>query len=240
MRFKDLFDKEFNITEQVRKSLKIFYRIDIDLIKPSEEVEQPQQNTVQQPEQPVVQQPELQQPETQQVDTTQQQAEVQPAQQSNPSGLNPADIVSSVVTEDEAMVSSNDRVLRKFEDFDNGVELSAKEQDLINSFDDLLNKLSEIKKDGTDVLDDFCVEIITLCANKNFNEIKAKIDKKSKLFVEIIYGYNKNDSVGIRFSKSANSDSISYLMLVDNKIISAPFDINKINQRIISLRNEKV
>lgn len=234
MRFKDLFDKEFNITEQVRKSLKIFYRIDIDLIKPNEEVEQPQQNTIQQSEQP-----ELQQPETQQVDT-QQQPEVQPVQQNNTGGLNPADIVSSVVTEDEAMVNSNDRVLRKFEDFDNGVELSAKEQDLINSFDDLLNKLSEIKKDGTDILDDFCVEIITLCANKNFNEIKAKIDKKSKLFVEIIYGYNKNDSVGVRFSKSANSDSISYLMLVDNKIISAPFDINKINQRIISLRNEKV
>lgn len=228
MRFKDLFDKEFNITEQVRKSLKIFYRIDIDLIKSSEEVEQPQQSTIQQSEQP----------ETQQVDT--QQPEVQPAQQNNPIGLNPADIVSSVVTEDEAMVNSNDRVLRKFEDFDNGVELSAKEQDLINTFDDLLNKLSEIKKDGTDILDNFCVEIITLCANKNFNEIKAKVDKKSKLFVEIIYGYNKNDSIGVRFSKSVNSDNISYLMLVDNKIISAPFDINKINQRIISLRNEKV
>lgn len=223
MRFKDLFDKEFNITEQVRKSLKIFYRIDIDLIKPNE-----QEKQLQQQEQPDVQQQGIQQ------------QDMQVNQQHDNSGLNPTNIISSVVTEDEAIVNSNEIVLRKFEDFNNGVELSQKEQDLINSFDDLLNKLSDIKKDGTNILDDFCIEIITLCANKNFNEIKTKIDKKSKLFVEIIYGYNKNDSIGVRFSKSTNSDSISYLMLVDNKIISAPFDINKINQRIISLRNERV
>lgn len=234
MLFKDLFDREFNITEQIRKALKIFYRIDVDLIKPKEEA--PVQNqTVNPPvQEPVQQQSQIPAQEPQQ---PMQQEPAQTPEQN--SGLNPADIVASVVTEDEAMVNSEDRILRKFEDFNNGVELSSKEQDLINSFDDILGKLKDIKKDGTNILDDFSSEIITLCSNKNFNEIQQKIDKKSKLFVEIIYGYNKNDSVGVRFSKPSNSDNISYLMLIDNKIISAPFDISKINQRIISLRNEK-
>lgn len=263
MRFKDLFDRDILGEATVRKNLKIFYRIDIDLIK-NKQAETPQQNTAQQPEQP---QPDSTQqaipaPETAPItpDTTQpadntaapvdntsapETAPTDNNDQSNPTPEEPRTYVNtavkfSVVTEDDELASDNNRVMRKFSNFDDGIDLSDKEEDIVNSFQDILDKLAKTEKDGTPILDDYCIEIINLLANKKYDQIRNDLDKKTKIFIEIIYGYNKTDSVGIRFSKSANSDTITSLMLVDNKIISMPFDINKFNERLIALRNEKI
>ena len=48
MKFKDLFDKEIlTETSQVRKALKIYYEINLNLIKPNQQAQNTQQNTEQ-------------------------------------------------------------------------------------------------------------------------------------------------------------------------------------------------
>lgn len=228
MRFKDLFDREILTESHVRKELKIFYRLDLDLYKNKVEAEQPVNNiqSVQEP-----------------TNNTPAQPVEQPVNNNSAPEITsavPETVKFSVVTEDEISGNTENRIMRKFADFDKGIALSNKEEDITNSFQDILDKLSKTEKDGTPILDDFCIEIINLLANQKFNDIKNQLDKKSKIFVEILYGFNKDDSVGIRFNKPANSENVTALMLIDNKIIPMPFNISKFNERMISLRNERV
>lgn len=228
MRFKDLFDREILTESHVRKELKIFYRLDLDLYKNKVETEQPVNNiqSVQEP-----------------TNNTPAQPVEQPVNNNSAPEITsavPETVKFSVVTEDEISGNTENRIMRKFADFDKGIALSNKEEDITNSFQDILDKLSKTEKDGTPILDDFCIEIINLLANQKFNDIKNQLDKKSKIFVEILYGFNKDDSVGIRFNKPANSENVTALMLIDNKIIPMPFNISKFNERMISLRNERV
>lgn len=250
MRFKDLFDREILTESHVRKELKIFYRLDLDLYKNKVETEQPVNNiqSVQEPTNNTPAQPVEQPvnnnsaPEATPVDNTTQDV-TQPVNNNSAPEITsavPETVKFSVVTEDEISGNTENRIMRKFADFDKGIALSNKEEDITNSFQDILDKLSKTEKDGTPILDDFCIEIINLLANQKFNDIKNQLDKKSKIFVEILYGFNKDDSVGIRFNKPANSENVTALMLIDNKIIPMPFNISKFNERMISLRNERV
>lgn len=237
MNFKEIFDKQIIIEEHVRKGLKIFYEIDLNLIKPKQE-ENLQNITTQQQTQAPVQQvqptPQIDNTQIQQTDNTTQVTEMPPEQQvQQPEQDNKPDIsglLSSVKTE-EAAEDSEEKVMRHFK----GEYVCKTEQsDNIQTFDDLINILGDIKKDGTNIIDDFCKEIIILCANQNYNEIKTKLDKKSKIFVEVYFGYKKDDSVGVRFKKSENSDSLSSSILIDNQIVTlTKFNIDRVNQKIV-------
>jgi len=241
MNFKEIFDKQIIVEEHVRKGLKIFYEIDLNLIKPKQEENLQNITTQQQTQAPVQQVQPTQQinnTQTQQTDSTTQTTEMPPEQQvQQPEQDNKPDIsglLSSVKTE-EAAEDSEEKVMRHFK----GEYVCKTEQsDNIQTFDDLISILGDIKKDGTNIIDDFCKEIIILCANQNYNEIKTKLDKKSKIFVEVYFGYKKDDSVGVRFKKSENSDSLSSSILIDNQIVTlTKFNIDRVNQKIVEYRN---
>ena len=240
MNFKELFDRAVLTENHVRKDLKVFYEIDLELIKPKEEnnIEQisAQQNAPQPPAVDVSQTPEIPQTEPAQ------QPEMQPAQEQQTNIDTPTDTtndlalpsVNTELNEDEVSSNEDNKIIRKFEGV---VSLTDSEKDNIQSFDDVIDVLSKHKKDGTNVLDEFCTEIITLCANQNFNELKTKLDKKSKIFLEIYYGYNKDDSVGVRFHKRQNADTLTSTMMIDNEIVAAKFSIDRVSQKIAEYRN---
>ena len=245
MKFKELFDKEILNEQHVRKELKIIYELNLDLYKPKEEEQQYQniqQNDIQQPMSQPQQPPQQEQPVEN--PTYQEQPAVEPANipavtatQNNAEAENNKSLdiaLSSVVTEDEISSNDENRIMRKFE---GELKLSDSQKDNIQSFEDIIEILSNYKKDGNNILDEFCSEVIGLCANQQFDQIKQKVDKKSKIWVEIYYGYNKDDSVGVRFNKRQNSDILTSTLLIDNEIISAKFNIDKVNQRISEYRN---
>ena len=228
MKFKEIFDKEIIIESHVRKNLKIFYEINLKLVKPKEEKkEEPaQEQPKNEPEQqPNTQEP-ISNPEPAETQIPATQAQV-PQETPQSSGFE--DALASVVTEEE-----DEEIIRKEE---GEVELTPSQKDNIQSFEDILDILSKIKKEGKELLDEFSSEVITLCAYQNFNEIKNKVDKSSKIFIEFYFGYKKDDSIGVRFSKRENSDTLTSTMLVDNEIVSAKFSIDKVNQKIVEYRN---
>lgn len=243
MKFKDLFDKEIlTETSQVRKDLKIYYEINLNLIKPQQEqnaqqnaeqnnqsVEQSAQNTNQnveqnpQPQEPIQQEPQEQPQET--------------SQDFNQVNQNKINSMFSVVTEDD-----NDKLATTTEEkierqFSGEIKLSQNQKDNIQSLVDIVEVLADTKKDGTPILDDFSTEIINLCIAQNFQQLKTSLDKKSKIFVEIFYGYTKFDSIGVRFNKHPNSEILVSTMLLDNNIINAKFSIDKINEKVAEFRN---
>lgn len=241
MKFKDIFDREVIVEEHVRKGLKIFYEIDMNLVKPKQEQTAPENPVVQQPPQPITPvQPEqpvsAPAPETQ---VNPEPVQPEPEQEQTPQPTNGPDVsglLASVQTEeDNAAENSEEKIMRHFK----GEYVCKPEQaDNIQTFEDLITILGDIKKDGVNILDDFSKEIIILCANQKYDEIKTQLDKKSKIFAEIYFGYKKDDSVGVRFKKAENSDTLSSSILIDNQIVTlTKFNIDRVNQKIVEYRN---
>ena len=233
MLFRELLKKEFLTEENLRRQLKITYNINLNLIKKSNEENQEepvQQNNTQ--KQPVNQQPLQQevpaQPEQMQVQ--------QPTTNTAPQPITSSNALPSVVTEDEIEVMDENKIIRKVE---GEIVLSDKQKDMIQSFDDIISELTEEKNNGEPVLDEFSEELIRLLYGPNVNDINQKIDKGSSIFVEIFYGYKKEDGVGVRFNKRKASESVTSTMLIDNEIISVPFSIARVNKMIVDLRNSE-
>lgn len=227
MKFKDLFDKEMLVEQHIRKQLKIIYEIDMTLIKAKEET--PEKQPTQEVQQEPAKQPEV-------TNQPNQPVQVEPAVtdvNASPvtSAPTPQELgVASVVTEEE----NEDKIERKLS---GEAILTDSEKDNIQSFEDIIDILSKKEVNGDKVFDDFCVEVITLCCNQKFQELQTTVDKKSKIFVEIYFGYNKDDSVGVRFSKRPNSELLTSTILIDNEIVTTKFSIDRVNQRIIEFRN---
>ena len=121
MKFKEIFDKAVLVEGHVRKGLKIFYEIDLNLIKPKNEEQKPENNQTQPqatapesntpvpgtatPDENNVPAPESNAPAPEA--TTQ---EPQASSQPNLSGL-----MASVQTEEEAAENTDEKIMRHFQ-----------------------------------------------------------------------------------------------------------------------------
>lgn len=246
MTLRDIINKEFEvITEETRKEkkvVKIFYKLNLNLIKPAQTSEQPEQqdNEVnnQQPEQQnntqVPQQQDLQQ-------NTQIQNNIQ--QPENNTQLSQIDVseLPSIQTEEtennNVDIKDDNTIVRKLE---GEVELKKEKVDEIQTFQDIIEYLTKEQVEGVSVLDDFSSEILNIIFTPQASQISQKVDKKSSIFADIQYGFSKDDNVGVRIKKTANSDLISNVMIIDGSIINAPFNLMKVNERIIDYRNSLI
>ena len=247
----DLFKKEllFESSKIDKKLLKIFYKFDINLIKLSEEnndnndTNQPVDNNTQtgspaeQPAAPI----DTGAAPVPPVDTGVPPATPTP-DAAAPTAAEPVPVpLPSVVTEDddknETIVNDEDSIVRKME---GELVLQKEEVDEIQTVEDLITKLSEAKKDGTNILDEFTSDIINTCLTPALQpQLAQKVDKKSLIFVEILYGKKKEDSVGVRIIKRKNSDLMTTSMMIDNKIINSQYKKETLDKRITDMRNDE-
>ena len=245
MTLRDIINKEFEvITEETRKEkkvVKIFYKLNLNLIKPAQTIEQPEQqdNEVnnQQPEQ---QQNNMQAP---QQDLQQQNIQAQnnvPQPENNIPQIDVSELPSIQTEETEnnnVDIKDDNTIVRKLE---GEVELKKEKVDEIQTFQDIIEYLTKEQVEGVSVLDDFSSEILNIIFTPQASQISQKVDKKSSIFADIQYGFGKDDNVGVRIKKTANSDLISNVMIIDGSIINAPFNLMKVNERIIDYRNSLI
>ena len=245
MTLRDIINKEFEIiTEETRKEkkvVKIFYKLNLNLIKPAQTPEQPEQqdNEVnnQQPEQ---QQNNMQAP---QQDLQQQNIQAQNNITQPENNIPQIDVseLPSIQTEEtennNVDIKDDNTIVRKLE---GEVELKKEKVDEIQTFQDIIEYLTKEQVEGVSVLDDFSSEILNIIFTPQASQISQKVDKKSSIFADIQYGFGKDDNVGVRIKKTANSDLISNVMIIDGSIINAPFNLMKVNERIIDYRNSLI
>lgn len=247
MTLRDIINKEFEvITEETRKEkkvVKIFYKLNLNLIKPAQTSEQPDQqdNEVnnQQPEQQqnntqITQQQDLQQ------NTQMQNNAPQPENNTQLPQIDVSELPSIQTEETENNnidIKDDNTIVRKLE---GEVELKKEKVDEIQTFQDIIEYLTKEQIEGVSVLDDFSSEILNIIFTPQASQISQKVDKKSSIFADIQYGFGKDDNVGVRIKKTANSDLISNVMIIDGSIINAPFNLMKVNERIIDYRNSLI
>lgn len=247
MTLRDIINKEFEvITEETRKEkkvVKIFYKLNLNLIKPAQTSEQPEQ----QDNEVNNQQPEQQQNNTQvpQQQDLQQNIQMQnnAPQPENNTQFPQIDVseLPSIQTEETENnnidIKDDNTIVRKLE---GEVELKKEKVDEIQTFQDIIEYLTKEQVEGVSVLDDFSSEILNIIFTPQASQISQKVDKKSSIFADIQYGFGKDDNVGVRIKKTANSDLISNVMIIDGSIINAPFNLMKVNERIIDYRNSLI
>ena len=245
MTLRDIINKEFEvITEETRKEkkvVKIFYKLNLNLIKPAQTPEQPEQqdNEVnnQQPEQ---QQNNMQAPQQdlQQQNTQMQNNVTQPENNIPQIDVSELPSIQTEETENNNVdIKDDNTIVRKLE---GEVELKKEKVDEIQTFQDIIEYLTKEQVEGVSVLDDFSSEILNIIFTPQASQISQKVDKKSSIFADIQYGFGKDDNVGVRIKKTANSDLISNVMIIDGSIINAPFNLMKVNERIIDYRNSLI
>lgn len=248
MKFKELFDKEFlyESKKEDKKATKIFYKFDINIKKidqtdVNQEAPQPDQTI------PPVD-PNAAIPATPQVDpnmaapiTTPTTSQVDP-NMAAPAQL-PDDLgatLASVVTEDDkesVEINDEDNIIRKLE---GEVILTEEEEDEIQTVEDIITKLTESKKDGVEILDEFTADILQVMVNPATQQsLKEKVGKESSIFAEIIYGKKREDSAGLRIIKRKNSELLTTSLMIDNKIINAKYNKDTLDKRITEYRNRK-
>ena len=244
MTLRDIINKEFEvITEETRKEkkvVKIFYKLNLNLIKPAQIPEQPEQqdNEVnnQQPEQ---QQNNMQAPQQDLQQNIQAQNNV-PQPENNIPQIDVSELPSIQTEETEnnnVDIKDDNTIVRKLE---GEVELKKEKVDEIQTFQDIIEYLTKEQVEGVSVLDEFSSEILNIIFTPQASQISQKVDKKSSIFADIQYGFGKDDNVGVRIKKTANSDLISNVMIIDGSIINAPFNLMKVNERIIDYRNSLI
>ena len=233
MTLRDIINKEFEvITEETRKEkkvVKIFYKLNLNLIKPAQTSEQPeQQNNTQIPQQQDLQQQNIQMQNN------------VPQPENNIPQIDVSELPSIQTEETENNnidIKDDNTIVRKLE---GEVELKKEKVDEIQTFQDIIEYLTKEQVEGVSVLDDFSSEILNIIFTPQASQISQKVDKKSSIFADIQYGFGKDDNVGVRIKKTANSDLISNVMIIDGSIINAPFNLMKVNERIIDYRNSLI
>ena len=245
MTLRDIINKEFEvITEETRKekkAVKIFYKLNLNLIKPAQSSEQPEQKDNEVNNQQPEQQNNTQIP--QQQDLQQQNIQAQnnvPQPENNIPQIDVSELPSIQTEETEnnnVDIKDDNTIVRKLE---GEVELKKEKVDEIQTFQDIIEYLTKEQVEGVSVLDDFSSEILNIIFTPQASQISQKVDKKSSIFADIQYGFGKDDNVGVRIKKTANSDLISNVMIIDGSIINAPFNLMKVNERIIDYRNSLI
>ena len=251
MKFKELFDKEFlyESKKEDKKTTKIFYKFDINIKKIDEdeanqEAQADQTTLPPTPDQTVAPttDPNLAS-QTPPVDPnmTAQTPPVDP----NMTAQLPDDLgatLASVVTEDDkneesVEINDEDNIIRKLE---GEVILTEEEEDEIQTVEDIITKLTESKKDGVEILDEFTADILQVMVNPATQQsLKEKVGKESSIFAEIIYGKKREDSAGLRIIKRKNSELLTTSLMIDNKIINAKYNKDTLDKRITEYRNRK-
>lgn len=275
VKFMDIFKKEF-LYEEVKKSIKIFYKLNINIIKAAGATDNsstpaPDANAA--PQTPA---PEAAAPAAEPAPVDTGTVAVEPAA-AEPAPVDmgaaapvagaeqaaPSTGFSSVVTEVDDASGGNDNVnnadekqadkqkenkdvevtdentiVRKME---GAVTLSADDVDEIQTVEDMVNYLVNTKQNGTNVLDEFTSNVMLTLISPNASQISTMIDKKSNIFMDMFYGYEKDDSVGIRIIKRKDSDSVSVSMLIDNELVPTKItNMDTVNDRIVGYRNDSV
>jgi len=100
----------------------------------------------------------------------------------------------------------------------------------------VLDKKGTVK--GKDILTPEIQELILLFigagSDKNLGDI---INKGDKINIDIDYGTDKNDSIGLKINKNSGTTSYSTMIKKDGKILSGKFDRALINKQILFYRN---
>jgi hypothetical protein len=204
-------DKQKENKKKYVKGLKIFYVVDINIKDPEED----QEKAAEMPTQP----PPAEVPAPAPVATPQ----VTPQESFR-------EKVNSLL-EEEGVVSKKEGI----------IQVPEADVENIQTLEDLLDYISDKGgEDETKIIDDFAIEVIYSSTGINSTALSEILKRDDKILVDLDYGTNKKDSIGIKVLKRSGVNNISVMMKKNGNIIPAKFNLQDFNNQIITYRNSVV
>jgi len=221
--------KEILYEEKDKKSLKLFYKVDIfiqDFISPEQETTEPKTRPGQTQPEPVT--PAI--------------PGAIPGAIPPPAGLTASvnSYKDQTLNEDIFKAKGNGEIF---------VPKSTAEN--IQTLEDLLDFLSDeehnikagkeekgnIKKLKNKIIDDLVIEIILAVTGVGQKSIQEIINRGDKLMIDVDYGSSIDNSIGFKVNKRSGSDTLTMIMKKDGKILTGKFDTPTFNKMLIYYRN---
>jgi hypothetical protein len=115
--------------------------------------------------------------------------------------------------------------------------VSYEEIDNIQTLEDLIDYLGDQRVAGKPIISEAVEEIILALIGVGARGLEDLIHEGDKIYVDVDYGKEKANSVGIRVNKQGGSTSISISMKKDNKILPGEFDLEQFNKQLVFYRN---
>jgi len=118
--------------------------------------------------------------------------------------------------------------------------VSGEKAEDIQTLEDLVEYSSEIQENGKAIMNDLTQEIILTTAGIGSKALEDIINEGDKIIIDIDYGTELENSVGIKINKIVGSTSISISMKKDGKILPNEFNLQELNKQLVFFRNSLV
>lgn len=110
----------------------------------------------------------------------------------------------------------------------------------IQTIQDLIDYLSDEKRNGEKIISPIIKEIILIATGSQSGALSNVIGKDDKVIIQIEYGNNKYDNIGFKINKNDGTDIFSITMIKDGEILQGNFNQALINKQILFYRNSVV
>ena len=161
------------------------------------------------------------------------QGDAVPGEGEGAADLGPAPLSAPSPPQSESVI--NEEII-KFKN-EGTLEVPNNKVDNIQTLLDLLDYVKDSKKSGKTILNSVIIEVISVLAGIGERGVDDVINKGDKVLINLDYGMNLQNSVGLRVNKVAGSDAVSLSLKSHNKILPHPFNLNEFNRQLIYFRN---
>jgi hypothetical protein len=113
----------------------------------------------------------------------------------------------------------------------------------IQTLEDIVDFLSD-KKDSknNNIVDDVILNVLQISSGTSdgTKALGQVIGKDDKLIVDINYGPEITDSIGLKINKLSGSDSLTISLMKDGKILPGKFSVNNFNRFVVEVYRNSV
>lgn len=120
-------------------------------------------------------------------------------------------------------------------------EVPVKEKDVenIQNLHNLIDYSTNLIENGKPIINELVANIIKIVSAEGTDRLEEEelVQKEDKIIIDIDYGFEKEDSIGIKLNKTSGSDLVSFVMKKDGKILAGDFKMDIFEQQLLTIRN---
>lgn len=106
----------------------------------------------------------------------------------------------------------------------------------IQNLHNIVDYSASLIKNGKNLINDIVSEIIKTAADAGSESLQDLVQEEDRIIVDIDYGFEERDSVGVKINKTSGSDLVSFSMKKNGNIIPGTFDMSLFEQQVLAIR----
>lgn len=106
----------------------------------------------------------------------------------------------------------------------------------IQNLSNLVDYMASLVVNGKPLINDVVSEIIKTAAEAGTDSMEGLVQEEDKIIVDIDYGFDDRDSIGVKINKTAGSDLVSFSMKKNGNILPGNYNDKMFEQQILSIR----